>query len=267
MCVVNITVHLRQIITGCYIFSMKQSDVHITPRLYVSEADLSQGVSYVLSDDQAHYLRSVLRKNVGDSVRVFNGRDGEWLATLSHIDKKSVEVKVENLTRRQEPARSISLAISPIKKERCEWLVEKCSEIGLEKISLVNMDRTQRAHVNLNRLETIAIESAEQSERLDIIKIYEINNLKLYIDQLCSDEKLLVCLERAEAPAMGEYQSDLAKVTSVSVLVGPEGGISPAEKELLLSHPSVLPVSLGSQILRSETAALVACAQLMALRK
>jgi 16S rRNA (uracil1498-N3)-methyltransferase len=237
---------------------MDQTKLYNTPRLFISGASFAQGEILCLDEDKAHYLRSVLRKIAGDSLRVFNGRDGEWRATMIAMNKKSVDIQLEERLRAQSVPGPLSLIVSPIKKERLEWLVEKCSEIGVESIFLVNMQHTARPHTNLDRLNLIAIEAAEQCERLDITRIYECDSLENCFNALEKKTQIVACVER-----QGAQPLDRAALTGkkLAVLVGPEGGFSAEEKAFLLQAPRVTPVTLGDNILRSETAALVALAQ------
>jgi 16S rRNA (uracil1498-N3)-methyltransferase len=243
---------------------MNQNRFITLPRLYVASADFSAEQNIELSSDSHHYLRNVMRKEVGDQLRVFNGYDGEWLAEISKLDKKSAEICLKQKMREQTKAIDLSLCISPIKKERLEWVVEKISEIGLKKICLVKMDRSTNTNINLERLQAIAVSSAEQSERLNIIEIEEIDNLKSLESFGALSHRVCACLERASVPRILQAQDSLKKADHLSILIGPEGGFSPEEQSFLLSSRNVIPVSLGETILRSETAAIVAAAQVMA---
>jgi len=137
-------------------------------RLYVA-AGLSSGAAIELDRAQAHYLRSVLRLGAGAAVAVFNGTDGEWLCRVSEIGK-GASLAVESRLRDAEPAAETDLWLlfAPIKRARLDWLVEKATELGVAALLPVWTARTQAERVNLDRLQTHAVEAAEQSERLSV---------------------------------------------------------------------------------------------------
>lgn len=228
-------------------------DVSKLSRLYVS-ADLTPGASVVLADEPAHYLKNVMRLSPGAAMRLFNGRDGEWLATLDALTKKNAELHAQSQIR-QQPAqrRPVHLLFAPIKKARMDWLIEKAVELGVTDLHPVLTHHTEVRHINPDRITAQIIEAAEQCERLDLPRLHELCDLKTCLGRWPQDIAVAMALERAEAPPLHQY---LPESSPLAFLVGPEGGFSAEEREYPVNLPFLRPVSLGSDILRSETAAL-----------
>lgn len=223
-------------------------DVIKLPRLYVDD-DLVAGGTVTFGADQAHYLRSVLRRDPGDGVRLFNGRDGEWLATMAEIGKKAVTATVTQVLRAQPPAPApLHLYFAPIKKARMDILIEKAVELGVTALHPVLTQNVEVRQVNEDRLRAQMIEAAEQCERLTIPALNPAAALKTAIP---GAGPLYACIERADAP-LPDASGPRA------VLIGPEGGFTAEERDFLLSCPGVVPASLGPLTLRAETAALAA---------
>lgn len=224
------------------------------PRLYV-ESGLSAGGIITLPQEQAHYLRNVLRIGAGGRVRLFNGQDGEWTATVETSGKKEVSLRPERKLKSQPPpAREVRLFFAPIKKARMDWLVEKAVELGATHLHPVLTRNTDVRAINEERVRAQIIEAAEQCERMDIPTLAPLQPLFTAIQR----REILACVERTDAPPLRAILPDSGPA---ALLIGPEGGFSAEEKEKLSSDPSVRVVSLGVRILRAETAALVALCQ------
>lgn len=208
-----------------------------------------------LAESQAHYLRNVLRKQPGDGARIFNGRDGEWLATIQEAGKKAVRLEcASKILAQPDAGSSIRLIFAPIRKNRMDFLIEKSVELGVTRLSPVLTRHTENRHVNMERLHSQIVEAAEQCERLDIPQLDALQPLQsVFADD---GETILACLERADAPALHMTAMD----GDIGLLIGPEGGFSSDEAAYLSSQPRCRPVSLGDRILRSETAALAGLA-------
>lgn len=226
-------------------------------RLFVA-ADLAPAAEIVLNGEQAHYLRAVMRRGPGDRVAVFNGRDGEWRAAIVDLGKRGGHLTLESQSRPQQKARPLDLLFAPVKRAGTEWLVQKATELGAARLRPVLTRRTERARLRLERLQTIATEAAEQCERLDVPVIDEPVELAHLLADWPAGTPLLFCDERAPGPPLLQALADL--MPPAGLLIGPEGGFDPAEREDLLARPAVRQVSLGPRILRAETAALAALA-------
>ena len=230
-------------------------------RLYVDHT-LSNAQRVPLSQDQAHYLFNVMRMAVGDAVVLFNGSDGEWQATIAEAGKKGGVLICDAQTRPQTAPSDLWLMCAPIRKERMAFVVEKAVELGVSKIMPVQTEYTQGANrMRTDKLQATAIEAAEQCEGLSVPDVLELQKLKTALSNWDTNRKILHC---DEPLAGSDAQTGLSKFARPAgpwaVLIGPEGGFSPAEKELLGSNlqDTIVPISLGPRILRAETAAVAA---------
>ncbi|MAK61015.1 MAG: 16S rRNA (uracil(1498)-N(3))-methyltransferase [Ponticaulis sp.] len=239
------------------------------PRLYVP-TDLQAGGPVALDENQSKYLFRVMRLNVGDEVRLFNGRDGEWLARVSEILGKSAGLlKAETRLRRQAVLTDLQLLFAPLKKTRTDFVVEKATELGAEVIQPVITEYTQSERVRTDRLTHIAMEAAEQTERLNMPRVMDAVHLIKAIENLPRDRRVYYCDERGDnegeewggdenrARPMADVLAEHGK-GSAAILIGPEGGFSPQERQFLRKTEGIYPVSLGPRILRAETAAVAA---------
>jgi 16S rRNA (uracil1498-N3)-methyltransferase len=222
-------------------------------RLYISGQKFAAGQSYPLPEGQAHYLRNVLRKSAGDHVRVFNGHDGEWLAGLEEISKKNVVIKLADKLLEQKAGPDVWVLASPLKKESFDWAVEKACELGSAKFIPLICARTVVHKINRERLQSIAIEAAEQSERLDVMTVEPLQNLKDFLNTYNYKRTLIFCIERSEALLLADI-APKQKGESLALLIGPEGGFSSDEIDFISHFECVMPVSLGSRVLKAETA-------------
>lgn len=235
----------------------------IKARLHVTDA-LSAGGSIMLADDQSHYLRHVLRLEVGQAVALFNGRDGEWRAIIAEAGKKGVRLDVETELRPQQPASDVWLCFAPIKQGRIEMIVEKATELGVGRLLPVITRRTQMQKVNTERLTAHAREAAEQCERLDVPEVATVVTLEKLLQNWPQDRKLFLCAERSDTQSLLSAAQGRGPC---ALLVGPEGGFAPEELDRLATLSQVVTVSLGPRILRAETAAIAALAILQSVRQ
>ena len=230
------------------------------PRLFV-KSPLSTDADIVLNRDQAHYLANVLRLKAGAQVLVFNGVDGEWCARVTAIGKRDMSLLVEHQTRLQETGPDLHYLFAPIKRARVDYMAQKATEMGASVLRPVVTRRTIAERVKVERLEANAIEAAEQCGILRVPEVRAPQNLE---DVLASwdEERLLIFAD--ESAAVSSPLDALAPHASRphAVLIGPEGGFDPEEREMLLRRDFVLPVSLGPRVMRADTAA-VACLALV----
>jgi 16S rRNA (uracil1498-N3)-methyltransferase len=235
-----------------------------TPRLYV-EAPLVAGATVNLAREQANYLLNVLRLERGDAVLVFNGRDGEWRASVSGTGRRDSGLVVGERLREQSAPGDLHFLFAPLKHARLDYLVQKSVEMGASLLQPVLTQHTQVARVNLERMRANVVEAAEQCGILTLAEVAEPKAFAAAIDALSDDRFLIFCDEDAEA------KDPIAAVTAapshrgVAVLIGPEGGFSQAERDMLLRRQNVLRISLGPRILRADTAAVAALAVVQAV--
>jgi len=225
-------------------------------RLHVT-ADLAQGVAVALDHGQSHYLASVMRRVVGDEVLVFNGRDGEWRAALEVVGKRGVILRPTGLERPQAFGPDLDLIIALVKRARVETIVEKAAELGARRVRLVITERTNAERARVERLAAIAAEAAEQTGRLDVPEIFEPVKLAKLIEAWEAPRRLLFCDEAGEAKPVLEALEGAAP-SPWAILIGPEGGFSPTEREALRNLQYATPATLGPRILRADTAAISA---------
>jgi 16S rRNA (uracil1498-N3)-methyltransferase len=227
------------------------------PRLHV-EADIAQGVGIALPKDQAHYLRNVMRLGVGDTIKLFNGRDGEWRGSIDLATKNSVDISPVEKLRPQAAEPDLWLLFAPIKGKRVDTIAEKAGELGVSELRPVLTDRTVVSRVNTERLAANAREAAEQCERLTLTTVHEPRKLATLIAEWPGDRRLLFADERAGAAPIAQAVAEEKPGGKWAVLIGPEGGFSPAEQRMVRALPRSLPVSLGPRLLRADTAAFAA---------
>lgn len=229
------------------------------PRLFVRQP-LDEGARVELDASQANYLGNVLRLGVGAELLVFDGASGEWLARIDDVAKKRMALCVERKTRDPETVPDVWLAFAPVKRTQTDWLVEKATELGVARLIPVITQRAIVGRVKLDRLESIAIEAAEQCGRTRLPDIAEPIPLARLLSQLEPGRTLYFADEGGGEPARQSFATGAAVI-----LTGPEGGFTEEERSLIRSKPNSVPVSLGPRILRAETAALAAVAIYMAL--
>ena len=245
-----------------------------SPRVYV-EAALSAGAEVDLDRKQAHYLRDVLRLKADDNVLLFNGRDGEWRATLS-ARGKSTQLTPQEQVRRQTPVTDLHYLFAPLKHERLDYMVQKAVEMGVSKLQPIITQHTQVKRVNVDRMRANAIEAAEQCGVLAIPDVAEPLTFARAIASRKPDRLLVFCDENAEVsnpvaaleavrpspPALLPLSAstDSGQSEPIAVLIGPEGGFAEDERKALLRLPNIVRLSLGPRILRADTAAVAALA-------
>jgi 16S rRNA (uracil1498-N3)-methyltransferase len=239
-----------------------------TPRLFV-EADLAVGAEVSPGADQAHYLTRVMRLPIGAKVRLFNGRHGEFEAEIASAGKSDVSLIVGPMARKQIAPPDLWLLFAPLKKARTDFLVEKATELGASELWPVFTTRTDADVVRTDRLARIAMEAAEQTERLDVPVVRVGTSLTKALTGWDSSRPLYFADESGDEggrPWGGEAgragpMSDVVKGAGGrrgAILIGPEGGFAPEERAHLRGLSFVHPVGLGPRILRAETAAIAA---------
>lgn len=233
-------------------------------RLFVS-ADLIDGAHMTLPREQAHYLANVMRAQAGETVSVFNGRDGEWLARLDVVSKNAATLTAERQTRPQASEPDLWLLAAPIKRERVDLVAEKAAELGASALWPVFTRRTVMSRVNAERLSAHMVEAAEQCERLTVPELKEPVALDKALAGWDAARPLLFLDESGGGAPIAEALAALPE-GPLAVLVGPEGGFDDHERVLLARLPFATPVSLGPRILRAETAAIAALAVVQAVR-
>ena len=223
-------------------------------RLYV-EHPLGPGQAVPLDADQAHYLFSVMRLGPGGRVALFDGHSGEWTAEVAEAGKKrGVLVCLGQAAPQLDPP-DLWLIFAPIRKERTDFIVEKATELGCARILPVQTDFTNAPRVRRDKLQAHAREAAEQCLGTFVPPVDDIRPLARLLADWDPDRRILFCDEAllGAAETMGALPPG-----PWAILIGPEGGFSPAERARLHTLPFVTAVSLGPRILRADTAACAA---------
>lgn len=225
-------------------------------RLFLPD-DLAAASEVETGRDHAHYLANVLRMREGGELLVFNGRDGEWLAEIAAVSKKSVRLSMRERTRPQTPQPDLLYCFAPIKQGRLDYLVQKAVEMGAGALQPVITQHTQVPKLGTERLRANVIEAAEQCGVLSVPAIREPVKLERLISDWDEERRLIYCDE--DAPGNNPLPAIAALAgRKLGLLVGPEGGFSEAERAMLRPLSYVVPIPLGPRILRADTAAVAA---------
>lgn len=226
-------------------------------RLFVEQA-LGEGARVAASPPQAHYLLHVMRARAGGRASLFNGRDGEWLARITQVTRRDCVLVCERRTAPQTAGSELWLVFAPIKKTPADYLAQKATELGVSVLQPVVTHRTVVHRINSERMRANAIEAAEQSGRLTVPEIRAAIPLDRLVAEWPKERALLFCDEAGGSPIREALAH--APKKPWAVLTGPEGGFDEAERAAVRAVPSAVPVSLGTRILRADTAALAALA-------
>ncbi len=234
-----------------------------THRLYVA-APLAEGSALALGPEQTNYLVNVLRLVVGARVLLFNGRDGEFAATLAAAARKGATLAIGARTRPQESPPDVDYLFAPLKHARLDYMAQKATEMGARRLRPIVTRRTQASRVNLDRLKANAIEACEQCGVIWTPEIAPVETLDHALAQWPAERLLVFCDEEAPQASPLDALARARVGAGVSLLIGPEGGFDEAERAAILATPNVLRLSLGPRILRADTAAVAALALIQA---
>jgi 16S rRNA (uracil1498-N3)-methyltransferase len=270
---------------------MSPSSLSSSVRLYV-DAPFEVDHPVCLEEGQVHYLKHVLRLRDAETIRIFNGRQGEWEGTLTMSGKKRLCVLPVSCLKAQQSASDLVYAFAPLKQARLDYLVQKATEMGAGLLQPVITRRCQVSRLNIARIKTNIIEAAEQCGLLTLPPIGEECSLDEFLMSWPPLRVLVFCDEEAPyreqsndqgvSGVSGEqrngmdlnekkpedYLTRLSEQASKigGILIGPEGGFDPQERTQLLEYNATLRLSLGPRILRADTAAVAALALVQAVR-
>ena len=224
-------------------------------RLYFSGKIQSDLIAHLLKE-QSHYLKDVMRLKAGDTFSIFNSQ-GEWKASIQNYEKQAVKIKILEKLRDKKNEKNIWLAFTPIKQNQLNFIIQKGTELGVQKFIPILSERTTVKDINIERVKKIIIESTEQSNRISIPKITKLETLKKFISSFPEKGCLVFC-------DINCSQSNLKNILSkkdsgpVCILIGPEGDFSENERKLIIDMSQSHSISLAKNILRAETAAVAA---------
>ena len=233
------------------------------PRLFV-DAALAPDETVTLERDQSNYLGNVLRLSAGETILVFNGRDGEWQASISGR-KRPDSLKIMAQTRPQDHLPDLAYVFAPLKHARLDYMVQKAVEMGASSLQPVLTRFTQVSRVNGERMRANVVEAAEQCGLLSIADVAEPVPLDRYLGGRKPQRLLVFCDEAADvANPLRALDGERTAADGIDILIGPEGGFAEEERSLLLRQPRTLRLSLGPRILRADTAGVAALALVQA---
>jgi 16S rRNA (uracil1498-N3)-methyltransferase len=234
-----------------------------TPRLCLDD-NLAEGAALTLAPDPANYLVNVLRLGAGARVLAFNGRDGEFAATLGPVERKRAGLTIESRVRAQEYPPDVDYLFAPLKHARLDYVAQKAVEMGAGRLRPVLTRRTQVSRVNLERLAANAREACEQCGVIWLPEVAAPQTLDATLAAWPEGRLLVFCDEDAPLANPVEALAAAPAARGVGLLIGPEGGFDPAERTAILRIPLVLRLNLGPRVLRADTAAVAALALIQA---
>ena len=221
-------------------------------RLFYSNK-LKTGTISRLSEKQSHYTKNVMRLKAGDKISLFNSQDGEWDAKILDQGKIFTEFKVEKLSRPLSNEKDIWLAFSPIKKVPQDLMIQKTTELGIQKFIPLLCKRSVVREINIKRAEKIITEACEQSNRVTVPKIQVLQSLDEFVKNFPNDGKIVFCDINSDTK---DLKDKLPKKKPICILIGPEGDFSEEEREFIINNKNVISITLAKNILRAETAAI-----------
>ena len=222
-------------------------------RLYYPDS-IVENTTSLLSKEHTHYVVNVMRLKRGSNINCFN-KEGEWVSEVVFLEKDRVEVKFLNRVKESIKSPSIELAICLVKKNPMEIILQKATELGVTKIIPIISERTEVKELNLERANKIVIEATEQSNQLSPPEISKITTLKDFINNLNAANKFFF----ADINCKHRLKKEDIKIDNLkTILIGPEGDFTPAERKMILEDGNAISFSLSKNILRTETAAISA---------
>jgi len=212
--------------------------------------------NYLSEEESAHCVR-VLRYTRGDEILLTDGRGNTYNARITNPHPKHCEFEILSKERQQKSHDFyLHIAIAPTKNiERMEWMVEKCTEIGVDEITPLLCRYSERKQIREDRLEKIILSAAKQSLTPYLPKLNSLTDYSSFVSQAKEETRFIAHCYKEEKR---ELKDEIQKGKSCLVLIGPEGDFSEEEVKKALSSGFV-PVSLGNSRLRTETAGVVAC--------
>lgn len=239
---------------------MNKEKIKIKSRFYINSQPLRVELCLAIKDAPFHHLSSVLRSQVGDDISLFNEIDGEFLATITSLNKKEAQVELLSITKEPYINKfNIHLAFAPLKKDANDYALEKSCELGITEVTQVITQNTVNKPLDVDKINQKILQASQQCERLDIPKINVSSSLSKFLD-IHKNKKIFWLYERSSEHTFSEYlQANIKEnFNDIIILIGPEGGFSDAEVELLKSLDFITQVHLNTNILRAETACIVA---------
>ena len=223
-------------------------------RLFFS-GELKNGLIAKLQKSQSHYIKNVIRVKPGEEVSMFNSVNGEWNVKIIAHGKDFTEFKVLNLIRHFKNENNLWLAFSQIKKIPQDMMLQKTTELGIQKFIPILCERSIVKDINIDRAQKIVTEASEQSNRIFIPEILKIQKLEIFLKNFSHNGQIIFCDINSNNNSL---KNILHKKRPACILIGPEGDFSENERQLIVDNKKTISISLAKNILRSETAAISA---------
>ena len=226
-----------------------------TVRLYFPDK-IQSDLSSHLPKEQTHYVKDVMRLKIGDKLSIFNAL-GEWNALLESYEKNGAKIKIMEKVRDKDNEKNIWLAFSPIKQNPLNFLIQKGTELGIQKFIPIFSERTIVREINIERIKKIIVEASEQSNRVSVPEINKPELLKNFLSKFPKNGSLIFC-------DINSNQNNLKNILAknidgpICIIIGPEGDFSQNERKMIIDHDRSYSISLAKNILKAETAALSA---------
>ena len=224
-------------------------------RLYFSNKIQRELTSH-LTKDQSHYVKDVMRLKVGDLLSIFNDQ-GEWNAKIENYEKNKANIKILEKVRNMKNENNIWLAFSPIRQNPLNFMIQKTTELGIQKFIPIICERSMVKDINIERIKKIIIESSEQSNRISIPDITKKESLINFLNLFPKKGRIIFCDINCKKSNLKNVLSKKIKGPTC-ILIGPEGDFSENERQSIIDLNQTFSISLASNILRAETAAIAA---------
>ena len=226
-------------------------------RLYFPDK-IQSDLSSHLPKEQTHYIKDVMRLKIGDKLSIFN-ISGEWNAVIQSYEKKGARIKVMKKVREKESEKNIWLAFSPIKQNPLNFIIQKGTELGIQKFIPILTERSMVREINIERIKKIIVEASEQSNRISVPEINSPKSLKDFLLQFPKNGYLIFCDINSDKNSLKKIL-EKKNNTPLCILIGPEGDFSENERKMIIEQNQTFSISLAKNILKAETAALSAIA-------
>jgi 16S rRNA (uracil1498-N3)-methyltransferase len=228
-------------------------------RIFSTEKNFDLNRQITITGEDFDYLFKVMRSKVGDQICLFNNIDGEWLAKIILVDKKSCLIELISKQRDYYQCPNISLAFAPVKNVRIDFIASKATELGVRKFIPLITKRSVVDKINYQRFEANIKEAARQCERVDIAEILPIRKLHNFlVSEEIKDKILILCDESGLGGKASEILPKIKSVMSdnqeIVLLIGPEGGFAEEEFVMMRGLSNLYSLSLGPRIMRADTA-------------
>ena len=226
-------------------------------RLYFPDK-IQSDLSSHLPKEQTHYIKDVMRLKIGDKLSIFN-ISGEWNAIIQSYEKKGARIKVMKKVREKENDKNIWLAFSPIKQNPLNFIIQKGTELGIQKFIPILTERSMVREINIERIKKIIVEASEQSNRISVPEINSPKSLKDFLLQFPKNGYLIFCDINSDKNSLKKILEKKNNIP-LCILIGPEGDFSENERKMIIEQTQTFSISLAKNILKAETAALSAIA-------